>query len=148
MLDGLELVGGELSIVLCDDHFIADLNRRFAGEEHATDVLAFATTEGPGPRVPGLLGDVVISLETAERQARARGASLQDEVMMLLAHGLLHLLGYDHRFAAEEKIMSAKTALLVKHASATRRASGGATRRSASATSRKRGQAAQRGRSR
>jgi probable rRNA maturation factor len=116
MLDAMDLAGAELSVVLCDDDFIRDLNLRYAREDHATDVLAFASSEGPGPRVPGLLGDVVISVDTATRQARARTAPREDELRVLLAHGLLHLLGYDHRFPAEERIMTAKTARLVKEA--------------------------------
>lgn len=114
MLDALELPAEtELSVMLCDDAFILDLNQRFADEDHATDVLSFAAKEAPGPRTPGLLGDVVISLETARRQADARGVALADEVVVLLGHGLLHLLGYDHRRAAERRIMFAKTDELV-----------------------------------
>lgn len=107
----------ELSIVLCDDAFILDLNRRFADQDHATDVLSFAAREAPGPRRPGVLGDVVISVETARRQAEARGVALADEVRVLLGHGLLHLLGYDHRRVAERRIMFAKTDELVAAAS-------------------------------
>ena len=62
----------------------------------------------------GLLGDVIISLDTAARQARARGHSLLDEVRFLLAHGLLHLVGYDHRTDAEERTMNAMTERLVR----------------------------------
>ena len=120
MLAVLELAEAELSVVLCDDAFILELNRRFADEDHATDVLAFASTEAPGPRTPGLLGDVVISIETARRQADARAASLDDEVKVLLGHGLLHLLGYDHRRAPERRIMVARTAELVEAAGVVR----------------------------
>jgi probable rRNA maturation factor len=138
MLALLELEAAELSVVLCDDVFIHDLNRRFADEDHATDVLAFATMETPGPhpnelrspgnpgphpgsRAAGLLGDVVISLETAARQAASRRAPVEDEVRLLLAHGLLHLLGYDHRTAAERRIMKARTSALVEAAGTPRR---------------------------
>jgi probable rRNA maturation factor len=124
MLEALELAEDvELSVVLCDDAFILDLNRRFADEDHATDVLAFAAREGPGARTPRgqrarvVLGDVVISLEAARRQAGARGATLADEVTVLLAHGLLHLVGHDHRRAAERRLMRARTSELVAAAS-------------------------------
>ncbi len=119
MLGALEQQGAELSLVLCDDAFIRDLNRRFADEDHATDVLAFASNEAPGPRRTrgeGPLGDVVISLETAARQAARRRAPLEDEVRLLLAHGLLHLVGYDHRTAAQERIMTARTNALLEAA--------------------------------
>lgn len=118
MLDALDLGGAELSVVLCDDAFIHDLNLRFADEDHATDVLAFAMKEAPAPRATSLLGDVVISLETAARQAAARRAPVEDEVLLLLAHGLLHLVGYDHRTSAETRIMKARTAALVEIAGA------------------------------
>jgi probable rRNA maturation factor len=70
------------------------------------------------PGAERLLGDVVISLDTARRQAREHGQSLWDEVTLLLAHGLLHLVGYDHRNDAEEAAMNAKVVVLVKAAGA------------------------------
>src|SRR4051812_33167112 len=90
----LELEGAparsELSLVLCDDPFIHVLNRDYRGKDAPTDVLSFAQ-DG----LAGLLGDVVISVPTAARQARARGASLREEAEWLFLHGCLHLLGYD-----------------------------------------------------
>jgi probable rRNA maturation factor len=114
-------------------------------------VLAFAMTEEEGavaelgPRGPldpaawrGILGDVILSVETAGRQARQRGRPLLDELTMLLGHGLLHLLGYDHRTDGEEEEMTAMTRELEAAAAArttTRRASGHAPGRASSRAS-------------
>lgn len=109
----------ELSVLLTDDAFIQTLNETHRGKDRPTDVLAFAQNEGEGMPTPldhGLLGDVVISLDTAERQARARKHALMDEVCFLLAHGILHLVGYDHQTDAEEAAMNAKTSELVASA--------------------------------
>lgn len=77
----------------CGDRRIRTLNRRYRRQDRATDVLAFpAPASGPG----GLLGDIVISLPYAARQARRRGEPLAAELDRLLLHGYLHLLGYDH----------------------------------------------------
>lgn len=82
-------------MVLVDDAGIAALNQRYRGVTGPTDVLAFPMTEGPFPDLaPDCLGDVVISAETALRQAR--GGDLRAECALLLVHGILHLLGYDH----------------------------------------------------
>lgn len=88
---------GELSVVLCDDAFILPLNRDWRGKDAPTDVLSFAQQEGEGgPQDSVVLGDLVISVETAARQAQALGHPLDAEVAVLLVHGLLHLLGFDH----------------------------------------------------
>src|SRR5437764_190517 len=99
MLAALALEHAELSILLCDDATMRVLNRRYRGLDRSTDVLAFAIAEGESlPRAgPVLLGDIVISLPTAARQARAAGKDLLGELTHLLAHGLLHLLGCDHQ---------------------------------------------------
>lgn len=107
MLQALELGSAELSILLCDDKTIHVLNREHRRKDKPTDVLAFAMREGA--ELAGghaLLGDVVISLQTARRQAKQHRRQLWDEVTMLLAHGLLHLIGYDHRTDAEERAMN------------------------------------------
>jgi len=104
--------GAEVSIVITDDATIRDLNRRYAGEDHATDVLSFSLEEGgafPSGQTTRALGEVIISLETAERQAREAGRALEDEVAHLLVHGVLHLLGYDHSEPDEEREMQART---------------------------------------
>jgi probable rRNA maturation factor len=119
MLSYLEREEHELSILLTDDTFIQTLNKEHRGKDTPTDVLAFPLDESDGtPSVldDALLGDVVISLDTAERQARRRKHDLFDEVSFLLAHGILHLVGYDHQTDEEEAAMNAMTARLVQHA--------------------------------
>jgi probable rRNA maturation factor len=87
----------ELSILLLDDDEMHRLNRQYLSRDHPTNVLAFAMGEGEDRHLnPSVLGDVVVSTETAEREARQRGVSLKEEMALLLAHGILHLLGYDH----------------------------------------------------
>ncbi len=103
----------EVSFLLTDDKQIHKLNREYRGFDKPTDVLAFALSEGePMPNSEGLLGDVIVSVETARRQARTAKRPLVDELAMLLAHGLLHLLGYDHRTAKEDRVMRAETTRL------------------------------------
>ena len=122
MLRALELEDAELSILLCDDATIRSLNRRYRNRNQSTDVLAFAMREGPGgDTASGLLGDVVISLPTARRQAGRHDRPIVDEVTMLLAHGLLHLIGYDHQADAEEAEMEAQTQALLDAVDAARR---------------------------
>jgi probable rRNA maturation factor len=109
-------VDGELSVALVGDAEMHALNRDYRGKDRPTDVLAFALREGEDPHVHAdLLGDVVISLDTAARQAAARGHSAAQEVRFLLAHGILHLLGYDHeRSPAEARRMFAKQRAVLK----------------------------------
>jgi probable rRNA maturation factor len=93
----LELTGCELSISLVGDHAIRRLNRTWRKKDKATDVLSFPAGDLPkGTPGPRQLGDVVISLDTAKLQAREYERTLESEVARYLAHGLLHLLGYDH----------------------------------------------------
>jgi len=90
----------ELSVLLTDDASVRSLNRDYRNVDEPTDVLSFAQSEGDEfERPEGVsphLGDVVISVDTARRQAADHGLSLQDEAAHLLVHGILHLLGYDH----------------------------------------------------
>lgn len=88
----------ELTLVFVDDAEIHALNMEHLGVDRPTDVLSFPLTEQGDMGMPEIphLGDVVISLETAQRQADAAGHSLETEVAILAAHGLTHLLGYDH----------------------------------------------------
>jgi len=115
MLKALDLEQGELSVLLCDDAQIHVLNRQYRDMDRPTDVLAFPMLEGePMPQAgPLILGDVVISLETAARQAKERDRALSHTVAELLAHGLLHLLGFDHATQDDERRMIARTDLLV-----------------------------------
>ncbi len=102
----LEESGSELSVALIDDAAMEGLNSTWRGKDRTTDVLAFAQREGEEMGAPGLLGDVVISVPTAQRQAAERGHSLDRELRELLVHGILHLLGYDHeRSPAEARRM-------------------------------------------
>jgi probable rRNA maturation factor len=142
MLACLGLGDVELSIALVDDATIRALNRDFRRKDKPTDVLSFPMLEPPpgGPprvsararkkegapgaprfdQVTGVLGDVIISIETARRQASANERALLAEITMLLAHGLLHLLGYDHRTDAEERAMTEATQTLERAAEARR----------------------------
>jgi len=88
----------EISIVLASDDYIRGLNRKYRGVDSPTDVLAFSQLEGEPIRAdagPLALGDVVISVETAKRQAAERGHAMADELDLLAVHGVLHLFGYD-----------------------------------------------------
>jgi probable rRNA maturation factor len=113
MLGLLQLKDKELSIVLTGDDQIQNLNRIYRNKDRPTDVLAFAQGEGElADRAGALLGDVVVSIPTAERQAAQRGVGLSEEVTMLLAHGLLHLLGWDHPTEQADRRMRRETARL------------------------------------
>ena len=99
----------ELSILLVDDENIQNLNRQHRNIDAATDVLSFPQMDDD-EFISHMLGDVVISVETAERQAAEHHFSLEQELALLLLHGLLHLLGYDHeRSPEEEQVMKKKT---------------------------------------
>jgi probable rRNA maturation factor len=87
----------QLSILIVDDAAIRVINRDYLGKNHPTNVISFAMQEGEGTGVqPDLLGDVVISAETAARDAAEAETSFESELYFLLLHGILHLLGYDH----------------------------------------------------
>ncbi|WP_121989217.1 rRNA maturation RNase YbeY [Nitrospira lenta] len=95
----------ELSIDLVGDARMRRLNHQYRKKDRTTDVLAFAMRESGSP-VSALLGDVVISVPTAQRQAKEGGRSLSEELAWLLVHGVLHLCGYDHeRSDAEARRM-------------------------------------------
>ncbi|HOX17654.1 MAG TPA: rRNA maturation RNase YbeY [Spirochaetales bacterium] len=98
-LDALAIDGWDVSVLLCDDAFMADLNERYRGKEGPTDVLSFEQGEDwddpeAGPR--HLAGDIVISLETLPRNAAEFGIAEDEELRRLVVHGLLHLSGLDH----------------------------------------------------
>lgn len=97
VLRGLGLKGSALSLALVDDDEISELNAQYRDQRGATDVLSFSLVEGDHADFRGaMLGDVVISVETAQAQARARHQRLDDEMARLLIHGVLHLIGHDH----------------------------------------------------
>jgi probable rRNA maturation factor len=121
MLQAVQMAESELSIVLTGDDQIQKLNRIYRGKNRPTDVLAFAQREGEhGDRAGRLLGDVVVSVPTARRQAEAAGRDLGSELTMLLAHGLLHLLGWDHDTPAKDRAMRRETDRLCAAAGAAR----------------------------
>jgi probable rRNA maturation factor len=84
-------INGEVSLVLTGDRAVRALNARYRGQDRPTDVLSF-----PGGGGAGELGDIVISVETAARNARGQGRTLAQELDVLALHGFLHVLGYDH----------------------------------------------------
>lgn len=122
MLEALGLGDSELSILLTNDRLIHEINRDHRGKDKPTDVLSFPQSEFSAPLRPkrgfrlDVLGDVVISLDTAERAALARKRSLREEVRFLLAHGILHLVGYDHATPVEKEVMTKRTRELVRAA--------------------------------
>lgn len=114
MTKALALGDVELSVLFTGDEHIQTLNRDYRHKNKPTDVLAFALREGElGEADQAMLGDVVVSVDTAARQAEAAKKPLLSEVTMLLAHGLLHLLGWDHDTAAKDRAMRAETERLV-----------------------------------
>lgn len=111
----------ELSLTLTDDREIAALNGTYRQMDRPTDVLSFAALEDDTPLAPELLeteplylGDIIISLDTAQRQATAAGHSLAWETVWLASHGFLHLLGWDHPDEAQLEAMLAKQGALLK----------------------------------
>ena len=104
----------ELSLEFVGDRRMRKLNHDYRRKDHTTDVLSFPMREARGPVTP-LLGDVVISLDAVSRQARAGGWSLDEELIRLLTHGILHLLGYDHeRGGAEAARMQRKERAVIR----------------------------------
>lgn len=100
-----------LSVLIVDDAQIQEINRDYLGKDRPTNVISFAMQEGEGGGVqPDLLGDVVISAETAARDAIEAQTSFESELYFLLLHGILHLLGYDHERGtqAEAKLMESR----------------------------------------
>ena len=113
----VELEGGpgraELSIVLADDRLVQQLNRQYRQADAPTDVLAFPAGEPPGPGLPQWLGEVVISIPTAQRQAAQAGHEWRAELDLLVVHGVLHLLGWnDHTPATRRRMMARQAEIL------------------------------------
>ena len=105
VLNALGCPDGELSILLLDDSQIAILNNKYLKREGPTNVIAFPMNEGPFAEVtPDLLGDVVISLETAAKEGAMAGISMEDRLTQLLVHGILHLCGYDQETSDKEAL--------------------------------------------
>ncbi len=109
VLAALELPRAELSLALVADDAIAALNEEHRGKRGPTDVLSFSLALGPhAEHRAALLGDVVIAVGVAARQAERIGSSLDDELLRLLIHGVLHLLGFDHEQPREARAMRAR----------------------------------------
>ena len=103
----------EVSLMFTDDETIHEMNREYRGIDRPTDVLSFALEEGEEEEIYGgpeenLLGDIIISVETATRQAEEYGHSVEREMAFLALHGMLHLLGSDHMEEEERKEMRAQ----------------------------------------
>jgi len=111
----LDFHDGELSIVIVDDKQIEELNRAYFQRKGPTNVIAFPMREGPFSDLnPQLLGDVVISAETAKKEGEAAGISTEERFNQLLVHGILHLFGFDHeKDKRKEQEMEKKTAQLM-----------------------------------
>ncbi len=106
ILSALGCEAGELSIVIVDDEQIRRLNHQYFQRFRPTNVISFPQQNFKpnfNAHGPQILGDVVISIETAQKQAQNRGVQLEEEIIFLLIHGILHLLGYDHEGSGPEK---------------------------------------------
>lgn len=110
----------EVSVLLCDDRFIEDLNERYRGIKAPTDVLSFAQL-APGspiaPHAPGensVAGDIVISLDSLRRQAMENGEQEETELKRLLIHGILHLQGLEHRDEGDSPMIGIQEEVLVR----------------------------------
>ncbi|MGD9180958.1 MAG: rRNA maturation RNase YbeY [Desulfobacterales bacterium] len=116
MLNALDYPDAELSILIVDDQQIAQFNRKYLNRKGPTNVIAFPMHAGRFAEItPNLLGDVVISAETAHRESQNAGLSMQDRFDQLLIHGILHLCGYDHENTkTEARRMEKKTEELFK----------------------------------
>lgn len=119
--EGME--DGEVALTFIDDAGIHELNKSYRGIDRPTDVLSFAMlddspdepdiifevdSEEEGDPLSGMLGDIIISVETAKAQSEEYGHSLEREIGFLFVHGFLHLIGYDHGDAEAEAVMTAK----------------------------------------
>ena len=92
-------------MLITDDSGIRTLNRDYRGKDSATDVLSFPLQNDNAVPAQPMLGDVVISVDTAERQAVQYGVNLEQELARLLIHGILHLVGYDHENVPDEEVL-------------------------------------------
>ena len=110
ILTRLGYKGYELTVVLVDDREITRLNRRYFRRNRPTNVISFPMMDGTPPSLPAkMLGEVIISADTARRDAEEVGKKAGEEILFLLIHGILHLAGYDHEGAKKERLeMEAK----------------------------------------
>ena len=115
ILDALDCPNGEISILIVDDPQIEELNQQYLNRQGPTNVIAFAMREGEFSDLsPHLLGDVVISTDTAAREAQMAATSMEQRFYELLVHGILHLMGYDHETSADDaRVMEDKSRELI-----------------------------------
>ncbi len=110
LLKELDCEGSEISLLLVDDDQIREINKNYLKRDRPTNVISFAMTEGTfGDVHPDILGDIIISIETAARDALTGHLDFMDEVEFLLIHGLLHLLGFDHEKIGSREAEKMKT---------------------------------------
>jgi probable rRNA maturation factor len=104
VMKNLSCLNQEVSILLTVDEVIRKLNQKFRNIDQATDVLSFPQDVDEDPITPGeiILGDIAVSLDTAQAQAKKHGLTFEEEIILLLIHGILHLLGYDHEISEQE----------------------------------------------
>lgn len=116
ILSALGYPDAQLSILIVDDGQIAEFNRTYLNHTGPTNVISFPMQEGPFSEImPNLLGDVVISVETAHREAEDAGMAVTERFNQLLIHGILHLVGYDHVHSeAEAAVMEEKSNQLMQ----------------------------------
>tara|TARA_Y100001960_G_scaffold85589_1_gene91551 strand:+ start:243 stop:713 length:471 start_codon:yes stop_codon:yes gene_type:complete len=117
IMANLNCLDKEISILLMGDDDIRQLNKKFRDYDKPTDVLSFPQNADEDPPIPGeiILGDIAISLDIAKIQAKEHGLKLKEEIILLLIHGILHLLGFDHEISEQEEIkMRNKTRELFK----------------------------------
>lgn len=105
VLEQEERADSDLSVVIDDDEKLRELNHSYLGIDSPTDVLSFAADELDPDTGKIYLGDVIISIQRAAEQADASSEMLSDEIQLLIVHGTLHLIGYDHSNPAEKKKM-------------------------------------------
>jgi probable rRNA maturation factor len=117
LMGNLNCLDQEINILLMGDADIRQLNKEFRNNDYPTDVLSFPQNSDEDPYIPDeiILGDIAISLDKAKIQAKEHGLSFKEEIILLLIHGILHLLGYDHEISEQEEIkMRNKTRELFK----------------------------------
>jgi probable rRNA maturation factor len=109
LMKELSCEDGEISLVLVDDDQIRGINKTYLRRDRPTNVISFAMTEGEFSDInPHLLGDIILSVETASRDAATANMDFMDEVEFLLIHGLLHLQGYNHEGTSEKTAQEMK----------------------------------------
>jgi probable rRNA maturation factor len=121
LLNELDCKDSDICLLLVDDDHILDINKKFLKRDRSTNVISFAMTEGAYAYIhPEILGDIILSVETAARDALAGNLDFMDEVEFLVIHGLLHLLGYNHENTDDDeaekmKIRERELFFLLRH---------------------------------